>query len=178
MKIVCFGDSNTFGYDARMLIDNRYPPEYRWVDILAKRTGWIWVNQGLNGREIPGHAIHVPEDTDLLTVMLGTNDILQGNTPEAVTTRMDRFLGSLSFPTEKTLLIAPIPMKMGAWVPDETVVRYSQELSCCYKKLADKHGVRFVDTSEWRVELSYDGIHYTEAGQITFADCFYNYLIS
>ena len=178
MKIVCFGDSNTYGYDARMLIDNRYPPEYRWVDILAKRTGWTWVNQGLNGREIPGYVISVPEDTDLFAVMLGTNDILQGKDSSAVFHRMDRFLGTLTFPPEKTLLIVPVPMIMGAWVTDESTVRYSRELSVQFKKLADKHGVRFVDTTEWGVELSYDGIHYTEAGQITFADRLYDYLIS
>ena len=176
MKIVCFGDSNTYGYDARGYIDNRYPAEYRWVDVLDKRTGWTFVNHGLNGREIPGYAIHVPEDADRFTVMLGTNDILQGNIPEAVARRMDRFLANLPFPAEKTLLIAPVPMKMGAWVSEESIVQYSRELSGLYKKLADKHGVSFVDTAEWGVELSFDGIHYTEAGQITFADCLYNCL--
>ena len=97
MKIVCFGDSNTFGYDARALLDDRYPPEYRWVDILKKRSGWNVINQGLNGREIPPCSVNVAADTDLLIIMLGTNDLLQGNDSSTVAKKMERFLCSLQF---------------------------------------------------------------------------------
>lgn len=37
---------------------------------------------GLNGREIPSSAPQFPADTDLLIVMLGTIDLLQGKSPE------------------------------------------------------------------------------------------------
>ena len=30
-----------------------YPAENRWVDILAKQTGWEVINAGANGRELP-----------------------------------------------------------------------------------------------------------------------------
>jgi len=103
MKVYCFGDSNTYGYDARMLLDNRYPPEYRWVDILADKTGWTMINKGFNGREIPRKGIHVPDDVDLFIVMLGTNDLLQGNSVDDVAERMALFLTETRFPAEKTL---------------------------------------------------------------------------
>ena len=38
-RILCFGDSNTWGFDPRDPIENRYPPEERWPDLLAQATG-------------------------------------------------------------------------------------------------------------------------------------------
>ena len=78
MNIICFGDSNTYGYDPRGYFGGRYDTDCRWVDILAAETGWAVCNIGQNGREIPSAAPAFPDDTDLLIVMLGTNDLLQG----------------------------------------------------------------------------------------------------
>ena len=78
MKVICFGDSNTYGYDPRSYFGGRYGADSRWVDILAAQTGWTISNIGQNGREIPSSAPTFPADTDLLIVMLGTNDLLQG----------------------------------------------------------------------------------------------------
>ena len=82
MKVICFGDSNTFGYDPRSYFGGRYDGDNRWVDILAVKTGWKVCNMGVNGREIPSSAPQFPADTDLLIVMLGTIDLLQGKSPE------------------------------------------------------------------------------------------------
>lgn len=46
MKVVCFGDSNTYGYDPRSWLGGRYPADSRWVDLLAQKTGWDVVNLG------------------------------------------------------------------------------------------------------------------------------------
>ena len=35
MNIICFGDSNTYGYDPRGYFGGRYDADSRWVDILA-----------------------------------------------------------------------------------------------------------------------------------------------
>ena len=53
MRVLCFGDSNTYGYDPRGFFGDRYDAEDRWVDLLAKQTGWDVINLGANGREIP-----------------------------------------------------------------------------------------------------------------------------
>ena len=76
MKVICFGDSNTYGYDPRSYFGGRYDADSRWVDILAAETGWEIRNMGQNGKEIPLIAPDFPTDTDLLIVMLGTNDLL------------------------------------------------------------------------------------------------------
>ena len=36
--IICYGDSNTFGYDSRMGTEGRFPKEIRWTGILDDRT--------------------------------------------------------------------------------------------------------------------------------------------
>lgn len=53
MNVICFGDSNTYGYDPRGYFGGRYGADCRWVDILAAETGWTISNMGQNGREIP-----------------------------------------------------------------------------------------------------------------------------
>lgn len=83
MNIVCFGDSNTYGYDPRGYFGERYAADSRrGGDILAANTGWRVCNMGLNGREIPSSASPFPADTNLQIVMLGTNNLLQRKSPE------------------------------------------------------------------------------------------------
>ena len=53
MRIFCFGDSNTYGYDARSLLRERLGENERWPEILGKLSGWEVLNEGMNGREIP-----------------------------------------------------------------------------------------------------------------------------
>ena len=52
MNVICFGDSNTYGYDPRGYFGGRYDADSRWVDILAAETGWTVRNMGQNGREM------------------------------------------------------------------------------------------------------------------------------
>lgn len=56
MNVLCFGDSNIYGYDPRGYFGGRYDADSRWVDILAAKTDWNVCNMGQNGREIPPSA--------------------------------------------------------------------------------------------------------------------------
>ena len=60
MKVICFGNSNTYGYDPRDFFGGRYDEYSRWVDILAAKTGWTVLNMGQNGREIRAISRHCP----------------------------------------------------------------------------------------------------------------------
>ena len=53
MKIVCFGDSNTYGFDPRLGSSGRYTKDERWTGILDAHDGFSVVNEGMNGRCIP-----------------------------------------------------------------------------------------------------------------------------
>lgn len=165
MNVVCFGDSNTWGYDPSDKFGEHY--RLRWTDILAKMTGWNVINEGVNGREVPDAPCSVSADTDMFLVMLGTNDLLQLDTPEAASNRMEIFLSGAT--PEKLILIAPPPMDWGEWVQDQELIDDSIRLVQLYDILATQLGVRFINTANWNIPLCYDGVHFTEEGQSVFA---------
>ena len=175
VRILCFGDSNTYGYDPRGFFGDRYGAKDRWVDLLSKQTGHECINAGTNGREIPRNPYalrllteHAP--VDIFLVMLGTNNLLQGTSAKEAAARMGTFLNSLLPHCKQFLLVVPPPMKRGAWVPLDALVTESIYLAEEYKLLAEKLNIRFVDTLHWNIELTFDGVHFTEAGHHTFAE--------
>lgn len=104
--LICYGDSNTYGYDPHDTNEGRYPKEVRWTGILDTETDWKVENHGVNGRSIP-HTVstvkfacqqvrdwHRKPNSVWLLVMLGTNDLLENPdfTAADVAKRMERFL--------------------------------------------------------------------------------------
>ena len=169
MNIICFGDSNTYGYDPRSYLGGRYAADSQWVDILAEKTGWTVRNLGENGREIPSTAPNFPADTDLLIVMLGTNDLLQSRSPEQAAERLEQFLPGISWDRSKILVIAPPPVKWGAWVPSQQLIDDSRTFARLCQTLTEQLGIRFADAGKWDIPLAYDGVHFTEQGHRAFA---------
>lgn len=169
MNVICFGDSNTCGYDPRSWLGGRYDADSRWVDILAAETGWTICNMGQNGRVIPAAAPAFPENTDLLIVMLGSNDLLQGRSPEETAGLLEHFLSGLSLPRDQILLIAPPTMRRGEWVPNQQLMNDSRMFAQCCRDLARRLGVRFADAGDWDIPMAYDGVHFTEQGHRAFA---------
>ena len=169
MNIICFGDSNTYGYDPRGYFGGRYETGNSWVDILAVKTGWAVYNMGQNGREIPSDAPKFPGDADLLIIMLGTNDLLQGRSPEQAAKRLERFLHAVPLDQSKIMLIAPPPMALGEWVSSQQLIDDSHTFAQHCKHMAEQMGIRFTDAGKWGVSLAHDGIHFTEQGHKVFA---------
>ena len=171
MRIICFGDSNTYGYDPRSFFGSRYPAEHRWVDLLAEATGWEVENHGMNGRSIPAapdeFLLRACADADAVIVMLGSNDLLQSAGAEGAAARMKAFLRQL--PRRPILLVSPPPMIPGTWVTDERLLTESRELPLLYAALAGQLGISFADAGKWNVELLFDGVHFSEAGHHAFA---------
>lgn len=88
--VLCFGDSNTWGYRPGM--GDRYDEQTRWPCVLQKLLGeeWLVHEDGLNGREtvqdnptrlaVNGKAalpyvLLSQKPLDLLVISLGTNDL-------------------------------------------------------------------------------------------------------
>lgn len=93
--IVCYGDSNTWGYIPG-LEKRRYPPEIRWPCVMARLLGdgYRVVEEGLSGRTTVrddpieggetvdkngintlGAILDTHSPIDLVIIMLGTNDL-------------------------------------------------------------------------------------------------------
>ena len=126
-------------------------------------------NWGANGRELPDAAPDIPADTDLLIVMLGTNDLLQGRSPEQTAERLERFLNGVSLDRSKILLIAPPPMTLGAWVANQQLIENSRAFARLCQALAEHLGICFADAGKWDIPLAYDGVHFMEQGHRAFA---------
>ena len=169
MKVICYGDSNTFGYNPCARCGEAY--EHRWTDIFAEKTGWQIINEGVNGREVPKEPLEISEEIGLCLVMLGTNDLLQLDTPESAAERMEGFLSAVDH--QKLVLIAPPPMIPGESVQDDELIEDSHRLVYLYRELSERLNIRFYNAGDWHVPLAYDGVHFTMEGQEIFAESLY-----
>ena len=90
--ILCFGDSNTWGYDAAT--GGRFDDDTRWTMQLSKRLGEKYyiieeglsgrttcfedpLNEGLSGLSVLAPILQSHAPLDLMVLMLGTNDCKQ-----------------------------------------------------------------------------------------------------
>ena len=191
-RIVCFGDSNTYGYDPRSYLGGRYPASVRWTALLGE-AGWDLINEGENGRCIPRRRRDIDAlvqavrraEAGTVVVMLGSNDLLQMPCPSAkeCAGRMERFLTILLHAdgwekSRKLLLIAPPPMALGTWVQDEETIATSHRLAECYENIARRLGIGFADAGGWCVGLTFDGVHFSEAGHLAFAEGVHQVLLA
>lgn len=186
-RLVCYGDSNTYGYDPQSRLGGRYPPQVRWTDRLTVlRPDREVINLGENGREIPRRpwelqrleeALRHAAPVDGVILMLGGNDLLQMASPlaGAAAERMRALLSWMSMRRgqwggkTQLLLTAPPPMRRGAWVAEESLVEASRALGEQYRMLARELEIPFADGGEWGVELAFDGVHFTQRGHQAFA---------
>ena len=137
MRILFYGDSNTYGFDPRDPFDDRYPASVRWTDRLAAALKEAETNdkpaevndttdypeviaRGQNGRCVPAlpqmrsylHGMIRSElPLDYIAIMLGTNDLLRTWHPDAAlpAAQMDAFMQFLTnqYPDIRPVLIAP-----------------------------------------------------------------------
>lgn len=179
MKLLCYGDSNTYGYDPRGPIPGRYDAGHRWCDLLAKSTGWTVINGGENGRIVPEPywnytdlkrivTEHAP--IDMTCIMLGTNDILISSRMDVspIVKRMEALLDYLqtNWPDMKLVLITPPPFDIPEFPEAEEKLK---NLIDAYEQLAQKRGLSFINNHSWNIQLAYDGAHFTEMGHQVFA---------
>ncbi|MDO4262011.1 MAG: SGNH/GDSL hydrolase family protein [Eubacteriales bacterium] len=174
--IVCFGDSNTHGYNSRTM--GRFTREERWTALLQRQlgAGYDVKEEGLSGRTtvfddplhegLSGLSYLYPclmshEPVDLLIVMLGTNDVKQrfGATPQNIAVGMERLIRKAQSTTEawsgqpNILLIAPPPIEPGygtTFVSGEMgdlCVEKSRALAPLFEEAAGRLGCRFLDAA-------------------------------
>ncbi|MFN8622368.1 MAG: SGNH/GDSL hydrolase family protein [Chloroflexota bacterium] len=188
--IVCFGDSNTYG--ANPTDGGRFPRSVRWTGVLraALGDGYEVIEQGLNarttvypsplnegrvGRDMLQPVLWTHAPVDLVTIMLGTNDLkvwYQLTAPEiayGAATLVDLALRSLAGPggtPPKVLLIAPPPLApttaKSAYWGFERAQATSMELADHYRMAASLKGVDFLDARDHAEASPLDGVHLDE----------------
>ncbi len=176
-RILCLGDSNTFGYDPRAALGSRYSEAERWTARL-QAAGFAVFNRGVNGAAVPlggefpafAQLIESLPPLDAVTVMYGTNDVLRGADAAQTAERMAQFLPVVhaAAGSAAVILIAPPPLTIGDWVQDAAVIRESEKLSAYYRPLAAAERIIFADAGAWGIPLTFDGVHFTPEGHEAF----------
>ena len=141
--------------------------------------GWEVVNYGQNGLRIPRETqfsaiadqLRRTGSADVVTIMLGGNDLLNGLGAEETATRMGALLRCMRkhMGSAVLLLIAPPPLRFGDWVQTQALIDESKQLGGLYRELAGRVGVAFADAGAWVVALTFDGVHFSPDGHAAFA---------
>jgi lysophospholipase L1-like esterase len=189
--ILCFGDSNTWGYIP--LTEQRYPFEKRWTGILQKRLAGaariveeglkgrttVWdepFRPGRNGQQFLGPLLESHAPIDLLVIMLGTNDmkhhynVSPHESARGLAVLVEIAQGNAVAPTGNApdvLIVAPPRLQRLSELMHyhfERGVEKSVELAMHYRKVADQYGCHFVDAGEHTHASDEDGVHLDEAG--------------
>lgn len=200
-NILCFGDSNTWGYNP--YTKDRFSSEIRWTGKLQdklKNDANI-IEQGLCGRTTIYEDISRPgrkgidslqkifqqySNIDFVILMLGTNDCKKyyNNSAREIASGVEECLNIIleQVNPENVLLISPITLGKDVWKkeydPDfnEESVNISKELKNEYKKIALKKNVNFLAASEFADPSVADQEHLDEIGHNNLTEAIYQKL--
>jgi lysophospholipase L1-like esterase len=183
--VLCYGDSNTWGFNP--VTQDRFPITERWTGVLAHElgAGYRVVEEGLNGRTtlwddpieewrngktylLPCLWSHKP--IDLVTLMLGTNDLKERFSVSAYDIAagagvlVDLTLRSGAGPnggSPQVLLMAPpVVARLTDYAEMfQEAEAKSNKFSEHYRRVAKQRGCHFLDTSPIIVSSDLDGIH-------------------
>ncbi len=186
-KLLFYGDSNTWGYDPRSYIGERYPEEAVWTSLVSEALGdrYDVISQGLNGRQVPHSDYefrHIdflmdrmsPED--MFFVMLGTNDLFVEMPPDAgiAAERMEIFLKQFLNRVSRPLLAVIAPPAVRPEETSDPVLRqFAAEnavMAKSYRRLTESLGIPMIDASSWAIDFAFDGVHFSEEGHRRFAE--------
>jgi lysophospholipase L1-like esterase len=192
--VLCYGDSNTHGYDPSLPMGGRFVREIRWPGVLAAAlgSGWQVVEEGLNGRTTiwddpyhpgrNGHAYlgpcletHAP--VDVVVIMLGTNDTktIFGRTAAEIAagagTLVDVVLRSGAGPAGAApAVLLVVPPAPGTVTERSELWGFGEarekgvQLERLYRTVAMMRDIAFLDAGACAQVDPADGVHLTPEG--------------
>lgn len=173
--IVCYGDSNTHGYDGDTGL--RFDENTRWTCLLQKYLGDNYqvieeglsgrttvfddpLHEGLNGLELITPILMSHEPVDLLIIMLGTNDTKErfGCSAEAIGIGLQRLIKKAKATecwTHKPNILAICPKNIDrgyltnpcALPMGLTCDKLSEGLSASFKQAVELTNVHYLDAN-------------------------------
>lgn len=192
-RILCFGDSNTWG--AVPGKQDRYADDVRWTGVLQQELGkdFTVIEEGCNGRTTVyddmvegrlsgvkyfGPCCESQSPLDLIVLMLGTNDLKTrfSASPGTIATGFNRYADALSIAAmagekPKVLLVSPILVdrayQNNAALCDmfgDHAVERSEKLFAAFREVAAANGWECLNAAEFASASQIDGIHLDEAG--------------
>lgn len=201
IEIICYGDSNTYGY-CPIGISDRYGENERWVERLQTMLGreFLVHNEGLNGRTTDlddifdtgrNGAKYLPvtlrkyPNADLLILMLGTNDLksyFKRDAKQIADAAAGLVVTAKGIMKEnaKILFVSPVLVgeKMGQSpfcleFGENRSRNESLKFAELYRKKADALGVESMSAADYAGVSDADSLHLSLEGHATLADAFY-----
>lgn len=185
-KVLCFGDSNVYGYNPQD--GSRYDKNTRWTGVLQSLCGADYeiIEAGCNNRtafsqnpygiELTGYKIlpsYLKEDLDFVILGIGINDLQKAYNPstEEFKTGMASLIRIVQkfSPSAKIVLLAPSELKESILkgyfgvLFDRFSIDKSKGLCAVYKALSEEFECGFLDLGEIAEVSDIDGLHYTAA---------------
>ena len=196
--ILCFGDSNTWGYSPQD--GSRFSPNVRWTGTLQKTLGADYniIEEGLNGRttfineegeearpfrsgsDVFSMILESHRPLDLVTIMLGTNDLkLEFNLSVEEIAQGVKELCEIVLSSEylidnppKLLLISPIHIGFTIQPDQEEFFEQAREKSYQfaehYQRVAEELGIHFLDAAKIVSPSEGEGVHWDADQHIKF----------
>lgn len=198
-KILCFGDSNTYGY-----IPNngaRYDKNTRWTGVLSLLSHGKFkiIEGGCNnrtafaanpaGKIFTGYEI-LPElltdDFDAVVLAIGINDtqFLYNLSSIEIASGVEKLINivKVKSPQAKIILVAPSILTEDvlngnfACLFDRTSIEKSRQLPLLYQKIAEKQNIEFLDLNSVAKTSSLDGLHYAPEQHLKIAQAIFTIL--
>ena len=197
--ILCFGDSNTYGYASET--KGRYPETIRWTGLLNKLVeslGYRVIEEGLvgrtsvfpdnlrpgrNGSELLPVLLESHYPVDMVVLMLGTNDCktVYGASAQVIGKGIEKLLLQIKSiaPEADIILVSPIYLGEKVWQEqydpefNQISVETSKKLKDVYKKLAEKYECGFFAASQVAGPSEQDQEHLTKEGHEALAKAIY-----
>lgn len=193
-RILCFGDSNTWGFTP--ITGERYGEDVRWTGRLAKNPEYVIIEEGLNGRTSAYPDYIAPwrtgtdyieacvashEPLDLLIVMLGTNDMKKyvcncADASAKGVARLIRMGLNVAEKPFKVLMIAPpvISRKRLELEPpmlqlNMESLENSEKFAGLFKEQAELNGWYFLDAASIVTPSDKDAVHLEPEGHAALA---------
>lgn len=200
-KILCYGDSNTFGFNPTDY--SRYDENTRWTGVLQSNLGdkYKVINEGANNRNgfVPNPQgdfysaqIHYPElisnseNIDIIILAIGTNDLQFSY--NANSNNFEQGLENLILiskkKTDNIIIIPPVILSeniLNGFFKiqfDKTSILKSQTIGEIYYKLAKIHNCRIFDINEFAKPSETDGLHYSKESHKLIADKLTKFILS
>ncbi len=198
--ILCYGDSNTYGYVPETGL--RYSRDIRYPGRLQMLLGdeYFVIEEGCNGRTtiyddpVDGWkngldylrpCLHSHKPIDIVIMMLGSNDLK--DTFHLTAKDIAKSAGTLvdvikEFTAEKQGFIPKIilvsPPEIGKNIRNspfygafyESAVEESKNFPANYKAVADEKGCIFFDAAKYICPSEYDSLHLTSEGHLILAE--------
>ena len=192
-KIVCYGDSNTFGFNP--IDGSRYDENIRWTSLLKKKlnVNYEIINEGMcdrtgfvdnpNGFIFSGAKhfkdfILKSDNIDILILWIGTNDLqFQYNINfSEIENGLKNMLTLAQNKAEKIILIPPVILGENILkgnfnnLFDKESILKSKDVGKIYKTFADTYNCNFFDVNKFVKPSNLDGLHYSEKSHGIIAD--------